>query len=270
MTDASPLRPHGCATLSAPARPAWRSGAFLMIGQLDHERTGTGQALDAVEHELKFTLPVSSTAAVLTWLRGACIPDPRFPYGRVSSIYYDTPDLRSLREKLNSDYLKTKVRLRWYSTLDGESTGRAMLESKRRIGARREKTRLETELTGAVVADMPLDDPRLELLPRRLWAAGVITPAMRPVLTVQYDRFRFVDRASGTRVSLDCAICCPATSRRVTTAPNPRPLDLAVLEVKGRTPMLPVSLQPLTALGARRASFSKYFACYRHVTRQRV
>ena len=210
-----------------------------MIGQLDQARTGTGQVQDAVEHELKFTVPVSSTAAVLAWLRGACTPDPKFPCGRVSSIYYDTPDLRSLREKLNSDYLKTKVRL-------------------------------ETELTGACVARMPLDDPRLAALPRRLWALGVMAPAMRPVLTVQYDRYRFIDRASGTRVSLDLAISCPATSRRVTVAPNPRPLDVSVLEVKGPTSTLPVSLQPLTGLGARRASFSKYFACYQHVTRGRA
>ncbi|HEX7084839.1 MAG TPA: polyphosphate polymerase domain-containing protein [Vicinamibacterales bacterium] len=241
-----------------------------MIGQLDQARTGTGQVHDAVEHELKFTVPVSSTAAVLAWLRGACTPDPRFPCGRVSSIYYDTPDFRSLREKLNSDYLKTKVRLRWYATLAGESTGHAMLESKRRIGAQREKVRLETELPGARVAGMPLDDPRLAELPRRLWAVGVMAPAMRPVLTVQYDRYRFVDRASGTRVSLDVAISCPATSRRVTIAPNPRPLDVSVLEVKGPTSTLPASLQPLTGLGARRASFSKYFACFRHVTREQA
>src|SRR5690606_22911495 len=108
-----------CYTVGARA-PGPAAGAFPMIGQLDQARTGTGQVQDAVEHELKFTVPVSSTAAVLAWLRGACTPDPKFPCGRVSRIYNDTPDPRSLREKLNSDYLKTKVRLRWYATLDGE------------------------------------------------------------------------------------------------------------------------------------------------------
>lgn len=242
--------------------------ASPMIGQPGPEGQDREPVLDAVEHELKFTVPVTSTAAVLAWLRGACSPDPRFPCGRVSSIYYDTPRLDSLREKLNSDYLKTKVRLRWYSTLpEGAAAGRAMLESKRRVGARRDKVRLETEYTGETLETLPLDDPALALLPQRLWSVGVIAPAMRPVLTVQYDRYRFVDRASRTRVAVDTGITVPAVSRRVNASHRPGQLEVAIVEVKGLTPTLPVNLQALTRLGARRASFSKYFACYKHVTR---
>ena len=39
----------------------------------------------------------------------------------VSSLYYDTRDRRGLYEKLNSDFLKLKVRLRWYTELNGTS-----------------------------------------------------------------------------------------------------------------------------------------------------
>jgi len=236
--------------------------------QPDVLRQDREPVLDAVEHELKFTIPVSRTDAVLAWLRGACTPDPAFPCGRVSSIYYDTPGFDSLREKLNSDYLKAKVRLRWYSALaTGERPGRAMLESKRRVGARREKVRLATEHTGDQLEALSLDDPALALIPHRLWSAGVMVRAMRPVLSVQYDRYRFLDRASHTRVSVDFAIAVPAVSRRVSAWRHPGPLDVAIVEVKGRTATLPVSLQPVIRMGGRKASFSKYFACYRHVTR---
>jgi hypothetical protein len=42
------------------------------------------------------------------------------------------------------------------------------------------------------------------------------------------------------------------------------PLHVAVVEAKGHFDRLPASLQTITALGGRRASFSKYWACYQH------
>ena len=71
------------------------------------------------DHEIKLVLPNRAARSLVRWLRSRCWPDPLYPAATVSSIYYDTPDWRLLREKVNSDFLKTKVRLRWYSDIDG-------------------------------------------------------------------------------------------------------------------------------------------------------
>ena len=75
-------------------------------------------------YELKFTVPPQSTAAIEAWLNASCCPDDAHPTNTVSSIYYDTPDWRHLREKANGDYLKSKLRLRWYSRESSQSEGK--------------------------------------------------------------------------------------------------------------------------------------------------
>lgn len=67
------------------------------------------------EHELKFVFRNGFAREIVSWLEGRCLPDPEYPKGRVNSIYYDLRDHRLLDEKRNSDFLKTKVRLRWYA-----------------------------------------------------------------------------------------------------------------------------------------------------------
>ena len=52
-------------------------------------------------------------------LDSVCRRDPEFPAAVVWTIYYDTPAFASLGEKINSDYLKRKIRVRWYSDLEG-------------------------------------------------------------------------------------------------------------------------------------------------------
>ena len=70
-----------------------------------------------------------------------CRRDPEFPAAVVWTIYYDTPALVSLGEKINSDYLKRKIRVRWYSDLEGRVSGPAFVEAKLRMGTRRSKVR---------------------------------------------------------------------------------------------------------------------------------
>jgi SPX domain protein involved in polyphosphate accumulation len=71
-------------------------------------------------HEAKFTLYGSAVPNVMALMQERLSEDDAFPTARISSLYYDTPDLRFVSDKRNSDYLKQKVRLRWY---DNPSTG---------------------------------------------------------------------------------------------------------------------------------------------------
>jgi hypothetical protein len=82
------------------------------------------------ERELKFTMPAARAHLARRRLETLCRRDPEFPSAIVWTIYYDTPALVSLGEKLNSDYLKRKIRVRWYSDLQRRVTGPAFIEAK--------------------------------------------------------------------------------------------------------------------------------------------
>ena len=104
-------------------------------------RTTESERLSAADFELKFVGERWRAKPLRRLLERLCRPDPAFPTGTVFTIYYDTPSLECLDEKRNSDYLKTKVRLRWYR-VEGRPTDSAFLEVKSRVGSRRDKLRL--------------------------------------------------------------------------------------------------------------------------------
>jgi hypothetical protein len=87
-------------------------------------------------------------------------------------------------------------------------------------------------------------------------------------MQVVYARYRFTDGASA-RVALDTDISVVAVNpARLSCPPRADSLPWAVFEYKGQGTDLPARLRPVTRLGARRSAFSKYLACYEHVTRR--
>ena len=82
---------------------------------------GNAEKKNDPSFELKYVNSNTKSHILISWLEKSCIPDPEFPVGTVSSIYYDTWDKKYLGEKINSYYLKTKVRVRWYSCLEYKS-----------------------------------------------------------------------------------------------------------------------------------------------------
>jgi hypothetical protein len=208
---------------------------------------------------LKYLVPVGRMPFVERWLAAICRPDAQHRGSLVWTVYYDTQERRSLREKLNSDYLKTKIRVRWYA-----SGADAFLELKRRVGDRRDKARITLPGAAPALAERPLDDAVWQDLLQRFGAGGVLIEGLwRPVLSLVYRRLRFVDRTSGARVSCDSAIRAAAVARRI--AFQPAPLPVGVIEVKGRSDELPTSLAPIVRFGGRAASFSKYAAVSAHL-----
>ena len=226
-------------------------------------------APSAGERELKFTVPAGRVQLARRRLERVCRPDPQFPSAIVWTIYYDTPALVSLGEKLNSDYLKRKIRVRWYSDLQGRSTGPAFVEAKMRVGTRRSKARARVPYPADDVANWDLQDSRLSSVPLLLRDHGVLgVDAWQPMMLVRYRRDRFIEPFTQSRVSLDADISAAAVNARFASIADLSPIATAVLEVKGRCDELPAVLRPLLALGMHKRSFSKFLVLYAHMTRR--
>ena len=223
-----------------------------------------------LEVELKYLVPRANDAFVLHWLEGVTVPERAWPPALVVTTYFDSAALDLLDEKVNSDYLKAKVRVRWYAPLGGgPATSPAFVEVKSREGATRGKHR--------VVADADARELEKEPMAAPIWSRLVsglrrtvpsLPPDLAPVMRLAYARFRFVD-AAGARISVDTGIVVKEVNpRRLHATARADALPWAVFEYKGQGLDLPAHLGPVARFGARRSAFSKYLACYEHVTRQ--
>jgi len=224
-------------------------------------------ARESADHEIKFAVPTSAAGPLRAWVAAVCRPDTRHPPARVTTVYFDTPDLALLSEKINSDYLKTKVRVRWYGASDSRPSA-VFAEVKHRVGNRREKARVIVDAAAPDLTRWPLHDPRWPRLLAGLRAAAPALPAhLVPVLSLTYTRHRFDDPASGARITIDSEIRAGAVNIAMVQGHAPVALGESVFEYKSRAFDLPAHLAPIVRFGARRQAFSKYLACYQAVTR---
>lgn len=220
--------------------------------------------------EKKYVLDAVHAPLAAAVIGAHCLPDPNFARATVHSIYFDTLDLQFLTEKIDSTYLKAKVRLRWYGNWDFlPDDGPAFLEAKIKEGGLQRKVRVRVPLGGRDIAAMPLDAPELSALPALLAGHGVgLTASARPVFVISYRRMRFIDPRTGTRIALDQDIQVP---RHALSCPGPgalTTLPFAVIETKGSICTLPPFLAPLVGMGLQPESFSKYLHCYRAIMQQ--
>jgi VTC domain len=220
------------------------------------------------ERELKFTLPEGRVDLARRWLDRVCRRDAEFPEATVWTIYYDTPGLISLSEKINSDYLKRKIRVRWYSDLSGTPSGPVFVEAKLRVGNRRTKVRARLPYEATEVARWDLQDPRLRAAPLALRDSGILEcDSWQPMMLLRYRRDRYIEPLSDSRISLDSDIAATAV-RAFASIIDDTSIGVAVLEVKGGSDELPHAMRPLLRLGLRKRSFSKFLVVYAHMTRQ--
>lgn len=219
--------------------------------------------------ETKYVFPLPVTHWLQDWLDVHCLHDVKFAGGRVYSLYYDTPSLAHYGEKENSDYIKTKIRLRWYTPSEdlpsadassGAATVPCFLELKRKVGVTREKRRLRVNVPAVALYGQPFLDPLLRALPFDAYELGDVSPAdLVPATVVQYQRWRYVDPLSGSRLSLDSEICCRQANDELFPDPVSVSLAWGVFEVKGADGEIPRVLEPLSSLLSKEA-FSKYGA----------
>lgn len=224
----------------------------------------------AAEHEIKLVTPVLRAPVVGAWLRSRCRPDAQYPQGRVCSVYFDNREMVSLRAKINSDFLKRKVRVRCYiDPRSGQPLEPAFAEIKRKVGSRRGKQRVPLEGAAALVAMPSPSVAELQALLGPLRDAGHLAETdLQPFLRIRFDRLRFVEPTSGARVSLDSNVRGESVNPGLLPQRHPQALAHAVIEIKGPYDDLPRRLAGLRAIGCRRESFSKFARCYQKLARR--
>jgi hypothetical protein len=210
--------------------------------------------------EQKFVFPLGEASRVSEWLSYVAAADPRHARGILHTVYFDSTDLRHYAEKRESDFLKTKLRLRWYvpSVTPRAAPQAAFLEVKRKFGGVRRKQRTPVPVEACRA---PFDAPALRQaveLAADLDYRGVRSPL--PVLHLSYERRRFVEAGTGARLSLDTAIGTRWVNDAVLALGARRDLTVGVLEVKSPYRHLPRSLEPLAPY-LRKSAFSKYAEC---------
>lgn len=220
------------------------------------------------EHELKFVLDAVYSDSLIKYLMGRCQLDSEYPSGIISSVYYDTVDWNLLDEKVNSDYLKTKYRLRWYQDVESNSfSPNAYFEKKEKIGSSRKKSRVILPMCADIKERKNLNSPYFLQLPMEVRRMGIhIARSLVPAFQISYRRFRFFDKISGARLAVDTAITVPRVNPHMVKRRKETCLQQAVFECKSNKLDLPDWLHGVSVLGCRKGAFSKYESCYLHIT----
>ena len=180
---------------------------------------------------------------------------------RVRSLYFDTPEDKALREKIDGVNRREKFRIRYYN---GDASLIRLEKKSRRDGL---GTKATAQLSAAEAQN--LVDGRLD------WMLGSGRPlvqelyhkmrvqGLRPRTIVDYTREPFVYAPGNVRVTLDYDIrtgvgCAGFLNPGCVTIPAG---DASILEVKWDA-FLPDIIRAAVQLeGRRAAAFSKYAAC---------
>lgn len=215
-------------------------------------------------HEWKIALDPGDLFVLRQRLRAVMQPDAHAVDGRyrIRSLYFDTPEDRALREKLDGVSRREKFRIRYYNG----DTGFIQLEKKCKRGGLgwKEQTQL-TERQARDIAAGRFDavDPGGDALLGEL-CRKARTERLRAKTIVDYTREPFVYGPGNVRVTLDEDIrtglsCADFLDPDCVTVPAPdaRPL----MEVKWDA-FLPDIIRDAVQLPGRQVgAFSKYAAC---------
>ena len=200
-----------------------------------------------------------------TLLRQICRPDNEYPEGLVSSLYFDTADLDQYIRSASGDLKKDKVRIRWYDELDDyQETVPVFIELKKRQGFASSKQRQRIMV--------PLQHLELENLGKGIVTRNMLADTvagfgyypelpLRPIIKISYYRYRFNEMLTGTRVSFDSNIRSSMIAPELGYRERELRLSGGVIEIKGPTLELPVTLRRIKILDTDWSRFSKYGQC---------
>lgn len=215
--------------------------------------------------ERKFFILPRNIGFAYTLLRQICRPDSQYPEGQVNSLYFDTPDLDQYTRSASGEFRKDKVRIRWYDEYNShQATSPVFLELKTRQGFASSKQRLrllvpaqhlEPARLGAGVVD------KTTLINTLAGFGHYVEKPLRPIIVIAYWRYRFNEMLTGVRVSLDYNIRSTMVAPELGYRERELRLTGGVIEVKGPTLELPLTLRRIRLLDTDWSRFSKYGYC---------
>ena len=218
--------------------------------------------------EQKYNFVGQQKTMILDWLEHCYTWDPVFEFGTISTLYYDTPTMSLYNEKRNSDYLKSKVRLRWYENLlesNRSSEVKCYLEVKQKIGSVRQKLRSEHVIASGKLINGLFSDEEILNLPSKAYELNYFPRGLLvPMILIQYNRYRFIDTHTNSRIALDTDIHSECVNVEYFPVSPPVHLDMGVLEIKGKQRNLLNTLIPMSCY-LTKAAFSKYAQCLEHL-----
>lgn len=213
-------------------------------------------------HEYKHEISPSDLLVLRARLRAVAKPDPHADGGSylVRSLYFDTPDDKVLREKLDGVNRREKFRIRYYNA----DPSRLFLEKKSKWNALGSKQTVPLTLPDAQKLLRQDEFPCFQTPLLRELHTRMRTQGLRPRTIVDYTREPYVFAPGNVRVTLDYGIrtssCC-AAFLDPSCAALPIPGSPIILEVKWDA-FLPDAIRAAVQLeGRHTAAFSKYAAC---------
>jgi hypothetical protein len=215
--------------------------------------------------ERKFAVLPHNAGLALSLIRQVCRQDKEYPRDRVYSLYFDTPDLDQYERSNAGEHRKDKVRIRWYGS-DAEEQGNkpVYLELKSRQGFASSKQRRNFMAPALWLQPANLSRGILDKTTLLQTLAGFghfPEKPLQPVILISYRRYRFNEMQTGERVSYDedirASIMVPELRRREREIRLPN----GVIEVKGPSLELPLTLRNLRIMDIDWSRFSKYGNC---------
>ena len=215
-------------------------------------------------HEVKHEISHHDMLILRQRLRAVMKPDPHAVDGRyaIRSLYFDSPQDKALREKLDGINIREKFRIRLYNN----DPSIIHLERKFKHGGLGNKTsaNLTAEQTAAIArgdVDWMADSKDQVILG---FYTKIRNEGLEPKVIVDYTREPFVFGPGNVRVTLDYDIrtglrCTDFLDPACVTVPVPD--SPCILEVKWDA-YLPDVIRDVIQLENRRGgAFSKYAAC---------
>jgi hypothetical protein len=218
-------------------------------------------------HEWKHEINYSDMIAIRQRLGAVAKPDPHAKNGKyeIRSLYFDTPEDKALREKLDGVNVREKFRIRLYN---GDLSFIKLEKKSKRSGLGSKATAYLTPEEAQAIVDgnlgwmMTSGRELVEELYTKMRKEN-----LAPKTIVDYTREPFVYAPGNVRVTLDYNI---RTGLGSTDFLNPDCVTLpapdapVILEVKWDE-FLPTIIRDAVNLPGRRSgSFSKYAACRRY------
>jgi hypothetical protein len=229
------------------------------------DETVTIKVAPTQRFERKFFVLPGNIGFAYTFLRQVCRPDREYPKDRVFSLYFDNDDLDQYMRSASGDFRKDKVRIRWYNDIANQDARvPVFLELKSRQGFASSKQRQSLMIPSQNLQPANLGKGIIDktLLVETLAGFGHFPESpLKPIVVISYQRHRFNEMQTGVRVSFDYDISASVIAPQLGHRKREIRLAGGIIEVKGPTLELPITLRRMRLLDTDWSRFSKYGYC---------